>query len=844
MIGWLVLALPSLVARLLIRKKYSPIGIGQDLFVGLQLSFCPLILIPFFQLLILYDALIDKKLHFRLDGTTFSFLFQLGEFKDSAKDIGIFKWFFPYLFLACLPLLFPLTPSKFVFLGIPLFFIKEDNLIVLWEKQIGRFFLKPFRKSKGNFFPFVKKEILSKSEIYTPVSPNYPLFRYTHGFRGEVIAPIQIDKKPHVIFLFFESLRAREMECLGGRKEVLPHLNQLAKESYFFPNYYSNSLLTFRAFFTSHYGLPYTLKMTSGLEGSIPAAGLPDLLKDAGYQTNYLTGSHFDLGGIGPFLRNQGADFIFDKKDFRKRYREVHQGSWGVLDEYLFDVTLDHLETHRETPQFYTLLTITSHHPWTVPPNYEGPTFDDVKGAYTPKYLQTLHYTDRCVGNFIQELKNRGISKDVVLFIMGDHGLHLGENDRDYEYGRENQKDNFHVPLLIYADGRIPQPRVIETLGSHADLLPTCMDLLHLKGYQHSIGKSLLRKQDRPRIFFHAPVSLTDSVCCMEGNEVANSEEEHRLSPILKPFKKMMTMIFDEKKMMPPHLEKKKEHFEINPFAPPLELRQKQLMEAIKQKSPLSTLDLNQHQGVDDSLLMQISKWNPDLFALYISGSYRITDQGVIHLIKHCPSLIHLDLSDCFLLTKECLKKMPEAVWALFVKGLDFVDDHFFDQTVESLEILSIQRTPMTAKGLKKLSYFAPTLIKLSLSYSHFRMGEIREAIDPVPLWRLSIDECFDLSDEEALKIFHPHPHLRFLALAHCHSLTDALFDGIENTLLKHLTLQGLPQLTDEGFKKLLELPLDSLYVSACPKLTEKSLDLAKELTPKFKELSVEILGF
>jgi len=512
MFDWIVLAVPSLIARLFIRREKITVGILQDLFVGLQLSFLSIYLTPLIQILILYDALIDKKLHFRLEGNTFSFIFQLKEFKDSVKDLGVYRWLIPYSCLALFPLFFSPMPSILVLLGLPLFFIPSalstDSLVILWEKQLGAIFLKPFRKSKKNFLLFVKKELLSKGEVYTPVSPEYPLFRYTHGFRGKKIAPIEINKKPHIIFLFFESLRAKELEVLGGRKEVLPNLNALIPESYFFPNFYSNSLLTFRAFFTSHYGLTYDLKAKVGLDDSISVYGLSDLLKEAGYQTNYLTGSHFDIGGIGPFLRNRGADYIFEKKDFLKKYQMGSSGSWGAHDEYLFDASLEHLESHRNTPQFYNLLTITSHHPWIVPPSYQGPTFEEIKGTYTPRYLQTLNYTDKCIGNFVKELKKRELSKDVILFIMGDHGVYLGKNDESYEYRQGSHNENFHVPLIVLADGKISHPQSVETLASQADLLPTCMDLLNLKGYQHSIGKSLLRKHDNSRIFFHSPTNV------------------------------------------------------------------------------------------------------------------------------------------------------------------------------------------------------------------------------------------------------------------------------------------------------------------------------------------------
>ncbi|MCB1110319.1 MAG: LTA synthase family protein, partial [Chlamydiia bacterium] len=362
-------------------------GILQDLFVGLQLAF----LGPFaslVHLLILYDALLMQKTGHRLHLKTFSFALHAKEFRDSARALGMWKWLPLFLGVALLPVFFS-APSYWVLLGIPLWFFPPDSLVLLWEVELVR---RPFYAKKGNFASFIQKEIIRPTEIYRPLSPTYPLYRYTEGFRGEKIAKVKAQGKPHIIFLFVESLRAKDLHRL-------PYLSRLKEESLFFSHFYANSVLTFRTFFTALYGLPYELGISAGLDRNLDVYGLPDLLKEKGYTRNFFTGATWSLNGIGPFLAKYGGDIVYDRRELMQHFGEVDQSSWGVADEYLFEFTLDHLKKHSETPQFYTLLTISSHHPWNVPKHYQGPTFGEEPGEYTPKYLQTLHYTDACIGH-------------------------------------------------------------------------------------------------------------------------------------------------------------------------------------------------------------------------------------------------------------------------------------------------------------------------------------------------------------------------------------------------------------------------------------------------------------
>jgi phosphoglycerol transferase MdoB-like AlkP superfamily enzyme len=77
--------------------------------------------------------------------------------------------------------------------------------------------------------------------------------------------------------------------------------------------------------------------------------------------------------------------------------------------------------------------------------------------------------------------------KDTIFVFVADHPLG--------KFGVTSPLDRFHVPLLIYAPGRI-KPGTNDVVASQLDLFPTLVDLLGFEDRFSALGDSLLRKQD------------------------------------------------------------------------------------------------------------------------------------------------------------------------------------------------------------------------------------------------------------------------------------------------------------------------------------------------------------
>ena len=94
---------------------------------------------------------------------------------------------------------------------------------------------------------------------------------------------------------------------------------------------------------------------------------------------------------------------------------------WGTYDEDLMRHTVDWLQK-QQGPTFTTLFTISNHHPWIVPEHHQPPVFDLPLNSFLQRFLQTVHYTDYSLGLLVDLLKAKGLSKNTVLVIVGDHG--------------------------------------------------------------------------------------------------------------------------------------------------------------------------------------------------------------------------------------------------------------------------------------------------------------------------------------------------------------------------------------------------------------------------------------
>jgi arylsulfatase A-like enzyme len=150
----------------------------------------------------------------------------------------------------------------------------------------------------------------------------------------------------------------------------------------------------------------------------------------------------------------------------------------------------------REQRFFAMYLPTAGHHPYATPA--PGPYKDD---GGIGSYRNALRYGDESLGALFDGLRQRGLDRNTLLIVFGDHGEAFGQHDGNYAHTMFLYNENVRVPYAIVAPGLLPDVRVSRPI-SLIDTAPTILDLLGLAIPDEYQGASLLDSRPRMALFF------------------------------------------------------------------------------------------------------------------------------------------------------------------------------------------------------------------------------------------------------------------------------------------------------------------------------------------------------
>lgn len=317
--------------------------------------------------------------------------------------------------------------------------------------------------SQFDFFPEEKRKVLFDSLVKRPAgeSPEKPRL-------------LTIDR-PNILIILLESFSANAVQAVGGDSAVTPNLNRLSREGVLFTNFYANSFRTDRGIVSVLNGY-LAQPTTSIMKYPAKSQSLPSLAKTLGregYVADMLYGGDINFTNMQSYFFSSGYSRITADRDFPLSSR---LSKWGAND----DVTFTHLageirqKQSSEQPWLSTFLTLSSHEPFEVPYHrLENP------------YLNSVAFTDSCLGHFIDELKKTPAWKNLLVILVSDHGFHYPADLKDYEPRR------FHIPML-WLGGAVAGPRVIETYANQTDLAATLLNQMGLSSEEFVFSKDIV----------------------------------------------------------------------------------------------------------------------------------------------------------------------------------------------------------------------------------------------------------------------------------------------------------------------------------------------------------------
>lgn len=293
-------------------------------------------------------------------------------------------------------------------------------------------------------------------------------------------------KPPNVVLVVMESFSARFCGATGGPRGFTPRFDALADDGLLFTRCFSAGSHTHQGIFASTLGFPaipgFDALMQSGAANQ-EFCSLAELLKSRGYQTLFLYNGNLEWDNMRGFFRKQGVQRFVSGEDITNpRYRDA---VWGVSDGDLFDRANEEFESAaRNGPFFATILTLSNHQPFQVPPVPGAAPITDM-GELNAR-LTAMRYADYAVGQFIQDARKRDYFKDTLFIFVGDHGFHVDP------VLTEVHLLYHHVPLLFYAPGMLPRRGVDSRVASQVNIVPSTLDLLGRGDLAHaSWGRSL-----------------------------------------------------------------------------------------------------------------------------------------------------------------------------------------------------------------------------------------------------------------------------------------------------------------------------------------------------------------
>ena len=151
---------------------------------------------------------------------------------------------------------------------------------------------------------------------------------------------------------------------------------------------------------------------------------LPERLRRAGYRTAYLQAAQLPFMLKDQFMPRAGFELVLGEQWFTEAY---YRGEWGVDDKTFFEGGLDLIQDLRrdEQPYFLTLLTVGTHHPYSVPLDY-------VNAYPRGSFPWAVVYLDEVLEPFLQELKKMGVFEDTLVLLTSDEAVGLAQAQDDF----------------------------------------------------------------------------------------------------------------------------------------------------------------------------------------------------------------------------------------------------------------------------------------------------------------------------------------------------------------------------------------------------------------------------
>ncbi len=293
--------------------------------------------------------------------------------------------------------------------------------------------------------------------------------------------------KTNVILIIWESFTEKVLNKTIDGRPVIKYFPELFKEGIYFSNCYSSGDRTDKGISAVLSGYPALPKgsIVNYPEKTAKLQGLGKTFSDNGYATQFYYGGEAEFMNIKSYLNAQKFQELITKEDFKDADMN---SKWGAHDDVVMRKIVNDIPNRKE-PFFTAWLTLSSHEPFETP----------VPAVFTgnekeTKFLNSLHYTDSVVYNFINELKKLPSWKNTIVIISADHGHYLPVTGK--------RADDYRIPVLWLGGALKKQNVVIDKTVDQLDMAGSLVQQLHFKKDPFPFGKNVFDSTSKHWAFF------------------------------------------------------------------------------------------------------------------------------------------------------------------------------------------------------------------------------------------------------------------------------------------------------------------------------------------------------
>ncbi|MDT0737653.1 polyglycerol-phosphate lipoteichoic acid synthase LtaS [Staphylococcus haemolyticus] len=344
-----------------------------------------------------------------------------------------------------------------------------------------------------------------------------------------------VAKKKNIIKIHLESFQTFLINKKVNGKEVTPFLNKLStgnEDFRYYPNFFhqTGQGKTSDAEFTmdnSLYGLPQGSAYS--LKGDNTYQSLPAILdQKQGYTSDVMHGDYKTFWNRDQVYKHFGIDKFYDATYYDMSDDNIV--NLGLKDKPFFKESAEY-QSKMKGPFYSHLITLTNHYPFTLSEEDADIDKPNTGDSTVDGYIQTAHYLDQALEEYVTDLKKKGLYDDSVIMIYGDH-YGISENHNNAMEKLLGEKITPAKFMDLNRTGfwlKIPgkEGTVDKTYAGQMDVMPT---ILHLVGIDSKnflmFGTDMLSKDHNDVIPFRNGDFITKDYKYVNGKAYSNKTNE------------------------------------------------------------------------------------------------------------------------------------------------------------------------------------------------------------------------------------------------------------------------------------------------------------------------------